>query len=183
MESRAILILSLFGLACIIVTGSMAIRLTSASASTNEPDSTQTAADTQEEPVRRSHATASSVGPFQDETLERDVPMTSVYLTPRELATADTLEMLLRRVHLLFEPEGSGVRTAMIPHLAEMITIINQHEHLIYQVEIVEPDAALAQRRVETLNDVLRLNVLEPSNLRIVGRQGYRAALVKVSGS
>ena len=69
----------------------------------------------------------------------------------------------------------------MIPYLAEIISTVNQNEELVFRIEISEPDAALARRRAQTLNDVLRLNVLNPSKLRIVGNQGPHSARVYVS--
>lgn len=132
----------------------------------------------------RARRTSSGAGNLGDEAEGPDFSMLSpTDLSPRDAATADTLEKLLRRVHMNFEPEGAGVRTEMIPFLADMISVINQHEHLVFRIVIVEPDAWLAERRVETLNDVLRLNVLTPANVHITGRQGYREALVEVSGS
>lgn len=179
MHSRAVLFLSLFTFAGLVVVGSIALHLTSASAAT-------------EDGVERSHAeddidaaSGTNLAFFRDTSRSgaSDADEVSTDLSARERSSADSLETLLRRVHVMFEPEGAGVSNAMIPYLAEMITIINQHDHLVYRIEILEPDAALARRRAQTLNDVLRLNVLEPSHLRIVGRQGLHAALVDVSAS
>lgn len=185
MQSRAILILSAFGLACVIVAGSMAIRLTSASASTSASDVAEEEPYEDAEQYRDAPPTASVDGVLLlDEPTDFDRSTAApADLSPRDAAAADTLEKLLRRVHMHFEPEGAGVSTAMIPHLAEMISVINQHEHLVYRIAIVDPDPALAERRVETLKDVLRLNVRVPAGVQIEGRQGYREALIEVSES
>lgn len=190
MHSRAIVILSLFALACVIVMGSIAIRFTSASASGEA--ASETAEGLQQAADDSTTALSADLG-FTDEDPAPpnaspgnvrfgDRGMAQVELTPRELASADTLEILLGRVHRLFDPRDFGVSNDMIPYLAEMITVINQYDHLAYRVEIVEPDVVLAQQRAQTLNEVLRLNVLEPSKLEIVGRSGAHAALVDVYG-
>lgn len=182
MHSRAILILSVFGLACVIVAGSMAIRLTSASASTGAPDETATEAELQRQPIREVESEGTEFEFIRRESTDVVAsPEEPVELSPQDAATADKLEELLRQVHMNFEPDGAGVRTEMISYLADMISIINQHEHLVYRIVIVEPDAELAALRVETLNDVLKLNVLVPGNVHISGRQGYRDARVLVS--
>lgn len=178
MHSRAVLFLSLFAFAGLVVAGSIALHLTSASAAAGEGvvnsrsgDNIDAASDSSSNPA------------FFGDPYRPGIPEAATELSARERSSADSLETLLRQVHVMFEPEGAGVSNAMIPFLAEMITIINQHDHLLYRIEIHEPDAALAQARVQTLNDVLRLNVSEPSNLLILGQQGLRAAFVEVSGS
>lgn len=184
MHSRAIVILSLFALACIIVIGSVAIRFTSASASSDGPT-----ADVPEMRQEEPHATPAqrlSDGGLSDAVRKHPDALpgsTSGNLSPREIASADTLEMLLQRVHGMFEPQGSEVRSAMIPYLAEMITIVNQYEDVVYRVEILDRDVGLAQSRARTLSDVLRLNVVDPSKLQIAGREGSRAVRVDASGS
>lgn len=190
MHSRAIVILSLFALACVIVMGSIAIRFTSASASgraaSNTAEGLQQAADESASALSANpdldDMDTASQNPSPDNVEFGRRGLAQVELTPRELASADTLEYLLGRVHRLFDPHDFGVSNEMIPYLAEMITVINQYDHLAYRVEIVDPDAVLAQQRAQTLNEVLRLNVLEPSKLEIVGRSGAHAALVDVYG-
>jgi len=191
MHSRAIVLLSLFALACVIVAGSIAFRFTTASASADD-----TIVSSRAERIDRpgndpqlsasaDHATSRVGSGNSNDSAATDNRRISgvlpVELTARELATADTLETMLGQVHRLFGSEGSVVSNAMIPHLAEMITVINQYEHLLYLVEIVEPDAVLAQERAQTLNDVLRLNVLEPSQLQIIGRAGSYGTHVDVT--
>lgn len=190
MHSRAIVILSLFALACVIVAGSLAIRFTTASASVDRSTTSVRAerADGSRGNDRRLRPAdlASSGGePMNAESLpdDRDLRATraaSAELSARERASADTLEAMLGRVHRLFGNAGSVVSDDMIPHLAEMITVINQYDHLVYRVEIVERDVVLAEERARTLNDVLRLNVLEPSQLQIIGRAGLPASRVDV---
>ncbi len=184
MHSRAIVILSLFALACIIVVGSIGIRFTSASASSDGPTADVSAMH-QEEP-NASPSGRLLDGGFSDAVREHPNALpgrATSNLTPRDIASADTLEMLLQRVHGMFEPQGSEVRSAMIPYLAEMIAIVNQYEDVIYRVEILDRDVGLAQSRARTLNDVLRLNVVDPSKLQIAGREGSRAVRVDASGS
>jgi hypothetical protein len=190
MHSRAIVILSLFALACVIVMGSIAIRFTSASASGKSVSETaeglQQATDESASALSTNpdldDVDPASPNPSPDNVGFGRRGMAQVDLTPREIASADTLEILLGRVHRLFDPHDFSVSNEMIPYLAEMITVINQYDHLAYRVEIVDPDAVLAQQRAQTLNEVLRLNVLEPSKLEIVGRSGAHAALVDVYG-
>lgn len=181
MHSRAVLFVSLFAFAFLVVVGSVALRLSSASASTGEA-AEERAVRSPEESDGAS-GVSSNLAFFRDTSRSDTSGGNNSKLTALEASSADSLEILLRQVHLMFEPEGSGVSNAMIPYLAEMITVINQFDHLVYRIDILEPDASLARRRAQTLNDVLRLNVLEPSKLRIVGRQGLHAALVEVSTS
>lgn len=181
MHSRAVLFISLFAFAFLVVIGSVALRLTSASAATGEAVADH--AGSLPEGTDAAGGASSNLSFFRDTSRSDASGDGNSTLTTLEASSADSLEILLRQVHVMFEPEGSGVSNAMIPYLAEMITIINQFDHLVYRIDIVEPDASLARRRAQTLNDVLRLNVLEPSKLRIVGRQGLHAALVEVSAS
>ena len=181
MNSRAVLFISLFAFAFLVVIGSVALRLTSASAATAEAASGSGGAVHASEGSDADEGASSNLAFFRDTSRSDASGGGNSTLTRLEASSADSLEILLRQVHLMFEPEGSGVSNAMIPYLAEMITIINQFDHLVYRIDILEPDASLARRRAQTLNDVLRLNVLEPSKLRIVGRQGLHAALVEVS--
>jgi hypothetical protein len=96
-------------------------------------------------------------------------------------ALSDTLQWLLTRVHVLFEPYSADVNAEMIPYLADIITVVNQRDNLLYRLEIYEPDVVLARRRAQTLNDVLRLNVLEPAALQITGQEGSHTILVHVT--
>ena len=169
MHSRAILLLCLLSLGFLIVVGSVAMHLTAAVA--------QGPAD-----LGRSVTTEPRPGEVPESTqVPASAESTARPLTAPELALAHSLELLMQRIYELFEYGGSGVSNAMIPYLAEMISTINQNEELVYRIEISEPDAALARRRAQTLNDVLRLNVLHPSKLRIVGIQGPESARVYVS--
>ncbi len=174
MHSRAILFLSLFALVCLALAGSIALHLTSASASANDAAS---------DLALQSPSGSPNLEFFRDtsEPGSVDAGVSVAELSAAEQSSADSLQTLLRQVHIMFEPESASVSNVMIPYIAEMITVINQHDHLVYRIELLEPDAALARRRAQTLNDVLRLNVLDPSKLRIVGRQGLHAALVDVS--
>ena len=167
MQSRAILLLGVFALVCLVVFGSLALHLTTAVA---RPPSADDAYGAPTLPH--------SQNPFESRPVE---PEAAAPVSAMEAAAADTLEMLLSRVHDLFEYDDAGVSNAMIPHLAGMITIVNQNEELVYRLEISEPDGSLARRRAQTLNDVLRLNVLQPSNLRIIGKEGSHSAGVYVS--
>ena len=169
MQSRAILLLGVFALVCLVVFGSLALHLTSAVARPPYPE---------DAPGSTPASRPRSINPFESRT---ETPEPAEPVSATEMATADTLEILLRRVQELFEYDDAGVSNAMIPHLAEMITIVNQNEELVYRLEITEPDGSLARRRAQTLNDVLRLNVLQPSNLRIIGKEGSHAAGVYVS--
>lgn len=184
MQSRVVLVLSLFALAFVIVLGSLALHFTSDTASA----STEAASEDQGQPSPyragdEAASRASNLDEFRDTMAPNQPPpdAANVELTLEERQNADSLATLLRKVHQGFDPEGAVVNNAMIPYLAEMITVVNQHDHLHYLIEIVEPDGALARRRAQTLNDVLRLNVLQPSKLHIVGRQGAHAAHVDVS--
>ena len=169
MHSRAILLLCLFSLGCLVIVGSVALHLTSAIAqgptSLGRSVSAHAMSDSKH---------ASNLPPAVTDSAARP-------LTAPELALAQSLEVLIERAYELFEYGGSGVSNAMIPYLAEMISTVNQNEELVYRIEISEPDAALARRRAQTLSDVLRLNVLHPSKLRIVGNQGPESARVYVS--
>ena len=187
MHSRAVLFISVFVLAGLLIVGSVAIHLTAASASPNSPMPPGTMDSRTESASGETSGNASLAS--SGRSIAVDSPRTDVIgandeerqLSARERSTADSLEVLLRQVHSMFEPEGADVSNAMIPFLAEMIMVVNQSDRLLYSIEIVEPDAALARRRAETLNDVFRLNVLQPSKLRIFGRQGRHGALVEVA--
>lgn len=181
MSSRAILILTLFSLACLVTTGSLVLQLSSAHAGTEPADEAEASSPFDNLSIlpEKDGTTGTELRDAGAET----AAATSSEVGAEDLVIGDSLEVLLRRVHVMFEPDGSGVSNSMIPYLADMITLMNQHDHLIYRVEIVEPDASLARRRAQTLNDVLRLNILEPSKLRILGREGSHAARVTVSAS
>lgn len=184
MHSRAVLLLSVLALACLVVIGTITLHLTSASASTDGKANDRRGRTLSDVENAVSGSETSSLGFFRNpEDAPASESAAAVVLSHAELASVDSVRALLREVHVKFEPEGSGVSNAMIPYLAEMITVINQHAHLVYRIEIHEPDAALARRRAQTLNDVLRLNVLEPSKLRIVGRQGLHSTQVDVSAT
>lgn len=96
-------------------------------------------------------------------------------------AAADSLQWLLTRIHVLFEPYSAEVTNEMIPYLADVITLINQRDDFQYRLEVNEPDAELARQRARTLNDVLRLNVLQPANLQITGAEGLHGVRAYVT--
>ena len=179
MHSRAVLLVSLFAVACLIIVGSIALHLSTASAAMD-------GGVTNRNPVpTRSTQNATSAG-AADLTSRRTATADSAVAAPAESmlsiaerATVDSLQALLFLVHSNFDEEESTVNNSMIPHLAQMITMINQHDRLAFRIEIAEPDPSLAQDRAQTLNNVLRLNVMEPSKLHIESRLGRPAALLE----
>jgi hypothetical protein len=170
MHSRAILLLTLFSFGCLLVIGSIALQLTSASAQ-GPVGLTRSIADQKKKKDKEPSSTLPKTAP---DSTERP-------LSAMERALAGSLDLLMKRTYDQFEYGDAGVSDAMIPYLAEIISTVNQNEELVFRIEISEPDAALARRRAQTLNDVLRLNVLNPSKLRIVGNQGPHLARVYVS--
>lgn len=165
MHSRSILIAGVFALVCLLVAGSLALHLTAAHAG-GQGVSASTAAEPRERtdgPLRAAPA------PARGGVADRQMPFET------------RLQFLLESVHVSFERTDAGVNDVMIPYLADMITLINQHDEFVYRIEITDPDAALARRRAQTLNDVLRMNVVRPSGLHIAGSPGPPAARLHVS--
>lgn len=173
MHSRAILLLSALALVLLIIFGSVLLHRTVASAATEAPAS--------ERPVPHpAAALAAQTGtPVTADRVAPPPPAPPTGAGTR--ATADTLQWLLTRVHVLFEPYSADVTNEMIPYLADLITVLNQRDDLHYRLHIYEPDATLARRRAQTLDDVLRLNVLTPARLEITGQEGSHGTHVDVT--
>ena len=180
MHSRAVLLVSLFAVACLIIVGSIALHLSTATAATEDGVTNRNslpARSTQNAPSAKLAKTSSFGKSAAADSMVAGAAEATMSLAER--TAVDSLQALLYVVHSNFDVESSTVNNSMIPHLAQMITMINQHDRLAYRIEIVEPDPSLAQDRAQTLNNVLRLNVMEPSKVSIESRQGMRAAVLE----
>lgn len=171
MHSRTIAVATLAALAVLIVVGSLALQLATATAATGPADVAEAAAA-----FRPAGATPPAAAPATRVTAETAAAVEAEAL-PRE-AVADSLQWLLTRIHVLFEPYSADINSEMIPYLADIITVVNQRDDLFYRLEIYEPDAELARRRAQALSDVLRLNVVEPGSIQITGAEGSHATRV-----
>lgn len=173
MPSRYIVALSLVALSALVILGGLAIHLSASHA----------AAETDWDPSTASASAAGVPAPLHiyppEGSVEAPEPLPGEGM--RTTAAADTLRRLLTRVHVLFDFGSSEINDRMIPYLAQIITLVNQHDDVVYLLDIFEPDAGLARQRAQVLNEVLRLNVLNPSGLRISGQEGSHGVRVNVS--
>jgi hypothetical protein len=173
MTSRYILALSLIALSALVFLGGMALHF---SASPAAADSDW---DRGMESAERSQVPAPSLI-YPPEGFAQPAAGVSDF-EPRRSVAADTLRRLLTRVHVLFDAGSSQINDGMIPYLAQIITLVNQQDDVVYLFDIFEPDAELARHRAQVLNEVLRLNVLNPAGLRISGHEGSHGVRVNVS--